>query len=161
MIGFLSTLAGLDWLAVAGWGGAGLLAAAAVWAFVALPTARWAWKALGLGAAVLVTLLLFRGALQKAEARGYNRAAVEFEAAAQAQAEAWKAQVDAAARDLADARVARRKAVQSAKAETHAYYKANPGAAGVVCLPDERVQVLNNAAAKIHSQSASGGRKGM
>jgi hypothetical protein len=106
-------------------------------------------------------LLLYRAQLVKAEARGYDRAMIEAAQAAAAASAAYQAQVDAAEKRLAASRDARRKAVAAAKDETHAYYKANPDAAGAVCLPDERVQVLNSAAARIHSQSASGGRKGM
>ncbi len=106
----------------------------------------------------IALLLLYRAQLQKAEARGYDRAMIEAAQAAAAASAAYQAQVDDAARDLANARVARRKALQTAQEAKDAYYKANPDAAGVVCLPDDRVRVQNKARRGIHSSAASGGR---
>ena len=106
----------------------------------------------------IALLLLWRSHTQKAEARGYDRAMIEAAQAAAAASAAYQAQVDAAEKRLAASRDARRKAVAAAKDETHAYYKANPDAAGAVCLPDERVRVQNKARRGIHSSATSGGR---
>lgn len=124
----LAKLLDFDWLAIAGWGGAGLLAAAAVWAFVALPTARWAWKVLGLGAAVLVTLMLFRTALSNAERRGYERAQQEAYEAAQAQAEAWAGQLEAANRKVGGDHQRSQNAAAKARQNVETEYAGNPGA---------------------------------
>ena len=146
----LTFFAAIDWLAIAGWGGAGLLAAAAVWAYFALPTARWAWKALGVGAAVLVTLMLFRGALQKAEARGYDRAQVEAAQAAAAATIAMRAEQD---RAIAAAS-ARRKATEARlapireRAREYAQTADNrcPSPAGRLLI-DEAIRAANDPAA--------------
>ncbi len=89
------------------------------------------WKPLAGVAAVLTLLLLYRAQLQKAEARGYDRAAVEFEAAAQAQAEAWKAQVDAANARQAKAQAQIDKAERASRDRIRTHYRDNPSTCGI------------------------------
>lgn len=119
---------------------------------------RWAWLVAGGIGVSIALLILWQSAMGRAERRGYDRAMIEAAEAAAAASAAYQAQVDDAAKQLAASGAARRKAIQTARAETHAYYKANPAAAGVVCLPDDRVQAQTKARARIHSSATSGGR---
>jgi hypothetical protein len=119
------------------------------------------WKPLAGVAAVLVLLMWYRTQIQKAEARGWERATIEATIAAAEAARAYQAQVDAAETRLAASRDARRKAVATAKDEARAYYQANPDAAGTVCLSPDRVRVQNEARSRIHSSATSGGRDRM
>ncbi len=90
----------------------------------------WAW-ALGGAAMCVALLLLYRAQLQKAEARGYDRAKVECEAAAQAQAEAWQAQVRAADERAAKAINRIDKAERSSRERIKQHYAQSPSSCGI------------------------------
>jgi hypothetical protein len=119
------------------------------------------WKPLAGVAAVLTLLMLYRAQIAKAEARGWERATIEATLAAAEASRAYQAQLEVAARDLAQARAVRTKAVQKAKDESRAYYQANPDAAGAVCLSPDRVRVQNEARGRVHTSATSGGRNAL
>jgi hypothetical protein len=90
----------------------------------------WGW-ALGGAAMCIALLLLYRSQLQKAEARGYDRAKVECEQAAQAQAEAWADQVRKADERAAKAATRIDKAERASRERIKQHYAEAPSACGI------------------------------
>ena len=92
---------------------------------------RWAWFALGGVGVCIALLILWQSAMGRAERRGYERAQQEAYEAAQAQAEAWQAQVRDADERAAKAINRIDKAERSSRDRIKQHYAQSPSSCGI------------------------------